>query len=1005
MVNLSTILEMLFKRIEPQDILNGSITYSSLDKDKFVLLGRSYCQQYSNLELENMYDYFCGEITIQEERRSRCRKKGESRTLNVFEILLKFAETVLLEEGEEPVISYMHLLRWRMLSHMLEENLFTTAFIAYKDLKRRSSIREFGWKTVIGNNNVYLKQILNEGLSENHFHLKGSAPYFQLSWIAMMNHISRVQYRETLISYDKQRLSSNIHYSGHSKSEPLYVMHRQAALIRVLLYAKLTGKIFRTHEYYIPSNQIREWLDYDKFNQYFNNVPFLDKREIKEKCHRLYMHFTMLELSEIYAACYPERVKNEVFIQQVLEIFRGRKFSLEFFDQFYGEQIYFMEFFDRVMSDVRGLLLEHLKPFIERKRYLELLERMTLKSVKDMLYMPDSIELNLTYIQSWIDCEKNGYSFFHGSQHVDDYALIAPYEKGDYANEYHQILSGERWLMYEMFKHIYAKTPGYEEYSNLFYAYLLIKETIRAEMVQVNSNIGFDNFSRYEMRKEDFVEGTEYEAYYTELALKEPIRTQTMVSLEARISPKNSAEENFEYINRQDKNSGLSKEELDKLYYVMHFVKRPDKKLNLNGIYGDIHCRHELLREEVKEKALALAAFRERFPENANRFLGIDACNEEITCRPEVFAQAFRFLRNHSFIEKRQDCFRGINLERKLKLPELGITYHVGEDFLDVVDGLRAVEEAVLFLNMKCGDRIGHGLVLGIDVEEWYQLKNYRILISQQDYLDNVVWLYMKIKFYGLESCQEALLHLEEEYSKYFRMIYGKNMQTGGYGVDSNMLHGIPVYYESWKLRGDCPDCYSLGKYQSKEICGYTWNDYAVNADKPDQDDYMLRYKTEAAFLYYSYHYNKAVKQEGSKKREIKIPLPLLSVISKVQLHLLNEIAVKGIAIEANPSSNYLISTFKSYDKHPITRFYTMGLSSVIQEKEEKCPQIPVSINTDDQGVFGTCLENEYALMALALERMKDKDGNKLYTRAEVQCWLDNIRKTGIQYSFRKRRV
>ena len=150
-----------------------------------------------------------------------------------------------------------------------------------------------------------------------------------------------------------------------------------------------------------------------------------------------------------------------------------------------------------------------------------------------------------------------------------------------------------------------------------------------------------------------------------------------------------------------------------------------------------------------------MSSFREDHPETANRLLGIDACNEEITCRPEVFAQAFRYLRNHSLIEKRAD-----SLEATRKLPELGVTYHVGEDFLDIVDGLRAVEEAILFLNMRCGDRIGHGLVLGVDVEEWYDLKNNRILLSQQEYLDNLVWLYMKIKSYGLENCQEFLLHI-----------------------------------------------------------------------------------------------------------------------------------------------------------------------------------------------------------------------------------------------------
>ena len=41
--------------------------------------------------------------------------------------------------------------------------------------------------------------------------------------------------------------------------------------------------------------------------------------------------------------------------------------------------------------------------------------------------------------------------------------------------------------------------------------------------------------------------------------------------------------------------------------------------------------------------------------------------------------------------------------------------------------------------------------------------------------------------------------------------------------------------------------------------------------------------------------------------------------------------------------------------------------------------QLSVSINTDDQGVFDTLLENEYALMALALKKKKDKNNNKSF--------------------------
>ena len=65
----------------------------------------------------------------------------------------------------------------------------------------------------------------------------------------------------------------------------------------------------------------------------------------------------------------------------------------------------------------------------------------------------------------------------------------------------------------------------------------------------------------------------------------------------------------------------------------------------------------------------------------------------------------------------------------------------MGEDFLDIADGLRATDEAVQFLCMEKGDRIGHGLVLGVDPDEYYQNKRYSIYLRRQDYLDNLVWI------------------------------------------------------------------------------------------------------------------------------------------------------------------------------------------------------------------------------------------------------------------------
>ena len=107
------------------------------------------------------------------------------------------------------------------------------------------------------------------------------------------------------------------------------------------------------------------------------------------------------------------------------------------------------------------------------------------------------------------------------------------------------------------------------------------------------------------------------------------------------------------------------------------------------------------------------------------------------------------------------------------------------------------------------------------------------------------------------------------------------------------------------------------------------------------------------------------------------------------------EIVKRGIAIEMNPSSNVSISVLSGYEEHPIKALFNMGLT----HKEEElinCPQMNVSINTDDKGVFMTRLENEYALLASALEKERNEDVRRSIKEFIYQ-WLDHIREMGWQ--------
>lgn len=886
MDNLRSVLNIVLSKIPAVEILNDMIRYDNITEENFVKLAGYYVKNYSNDELKNLFDYIQSEYSEQTDYlKGYSKEKLSGERFDVFNIILLFAVKVLTEQNGIPVCRYEHLLRWRMTSHQLDEDVFTTAYLAYRDRYMYNGQRDFSWRSVISHNNVYLKNILSKGMAENHFHLKGSAPQFPLSWLYMMNHVTKPNVRKALEQYGNKRLSV-IYYTG-DEEEHIYISYLKAALIRCFLYAKLTGKQLILKDVYDKMEKDEVW-------KYTEDIVF--------------------------------------------RLLRGKDEILEYRNQ---------------------------------------------------------IQENIAHYY----CVEEKYPVTQL-----DYIGAAGYYKNPQKADTDGILSGERWFLYQMFGLIFSRDQRFKDYYNMFYAYLVIKETIRSELVQTNYNIGYDNFERYQNRKEDFIEGTIYEKYYIRMAVKGTLLNQHIRFLETRISPKKSAEEDKKAIQKYD-NMIDSLELQQRYFYVFHFIKeKENKEVGRNNI----QCRHYAKRIALRQQALGIAKLREKYPKQAARIRGIDACASEIGCRPEVFAHTYRYLSNHmvyyyDYVEQ--------------NIPQLNMTYHIGEDYLDIADGLRAIDEAIRYLKLNCGSRVGHALVLGVNVDEYYDMKNRRILISEQDYLDNLVWIYYKIKKYELQGYEDLKIFIEQEYEKYFQIIYKNNITDNDIGLmlqdasryfqkkkgrvaveysNSSFHFGMPEYYAAYKLRGDDPECYINGFYQEKDE-DHEWNRYSV--DRDSLSDFKIRYNPESAYIYYLYHYNALVKNEGAKVIEVYIHTQYISCVKEIQYKMRYDIAKKGIGIEANPSSNYMIGTFKRYDKHPIIKFYDKDLTKNIEE-EDRCPQIPVCINTDDQGIFSTYLDNEYALLALALEKVKDSNGRQKYNRLDIYQWIDNLRENGMNLSF-----
>lgn len=871
-------IKIIFRKQNPERIIQDYFKVKGKsNKDIFKSI-YSYGNPllYNNDEIENVYNL----LDSKWKKLDQVIDKDDE--LNV---LIHFTEKVLKEEKGEPICRFEYLLKWRALSFELGEDILTTSYFAYKDYTEGKKREIFAWKPIVSTDNLRLKEILKKGTAENHFHLKGSAPHFQLMWISLMNNILNRdsdfnELTKSLLLYP------NIAYSASEKRLEIRSLVKKACCIRFLLFS-LTRNI-------------------DLFKKY-----------------------------------------------------------------------------------------------------------------KGLLKVNEDSEINfyLNGLQDEINIAKHEYGKrFENS--IADYAI----DKGINDNNYNKknkeyngniLLYGERKLLYTVFKYIYSGEEKIKKYENLFKAYLIIKEKLRCEIIQVNNRVGFSNFGEYQNRKWIFLSGI-YEEAVVNMAINSSLNDQSIEYLEARIAPKHTKEELNAIINKldstikddkfydiednklykfQNKLEETKEKQKEKYFYNIHFIKKPEKYSERRSKYIELVTPlNDNVRKDIEKQTKAIIELKKTSSKSKDRLYGVDAANVEIGCRPEVFSQAFRYIRNYKIENK----FANFGYEENFTL---GITYHAGEDFLDIVDGLRAIDETIRFLNYTQGDRLGHALALGIEPKKYYKSKNMYLIKTKLVHLDDITWMLQKIKEYNIKDVSEnEISKLQDEFYKLYNEIYSNHM-------DANKECTPYEYYNSWKLRGDNPRLY-LDEYTGenfKKINTLTfWDKCGLDFFRKEELN-LIRKNKKIYEIYRNYHFNPDVKTTGLESERVKITYSYIKIVEKLQEGLQKEIAKKNISIETNPTSNYVIGTFKKYIDHPIIKFFNLGLT-YNEEELNKCRQLHVSINTDDQGVFPTYLENEYALMALALEKEKDEDGKYLYDSAKIYDWLDRIRQMGLEQSFKCRK-
>lgn len=887
------ILDILFRRIPPERILRQACRQTEelhrLTRDErrrtFLNFAETTLHGYSGDEHARFYDQL--ELSV-----GRMAEEAGIEP-SVFLTLADFGREVLTEREGEPLCRSSRLLRWRDAYHLLGQDMLVCAHLAYRDIRSPIPREDFAWPAVLRTDDGLLRQVLAEGIAENHFHLNGSTQIFQLAWCSLMNQPDLI----ANLPEDFSRLLQSVAARGPEDNVlPPADRLTVAALVRSILFRAL-----RPDEFPPPETERGS-----------------------------------------------ERGKGAFCSREA--------FRREYVDSFCPV---------RLLTD--------------RVRVLQ-------GSCGVWLAFPD------------------------GTYACLDYALGAQVFQA-VRDEPYRLLAGERHFLYRCFTACFSGRFSYFERTLLF-LYLLLKTAFRGELVQVNRKVGFENFADYEKRKDLAWEGA-YRWEAIRMALNAPLLTQPVSSLEARLTPADTSETMIDKVRSFDRGKRFADQRFRPLppeesyfdhersapeflrepyFYVLHFVKRRDDDLPKSDFSP--RCRHQALRGEVRVKAEALAQALSASPYLCSRIRGIDACANEVDCRPEVFATAFRYLRGFQSTEVRT----GASL-----LPgpthRLSATCHAGEDFYDIADGLRAIDEAVRFLDFRRGDRIGHALALGVDAQLHYKTKSMNIVLPKQNRLDDLVWLLYRGRELGVRIDPQLYGIMQQEALRLLQDIYGDAADRDRRSVDGNDRSvTLQDYFCSMLLRGDEPGLYRGMRFQEPDrLFSGGYDDYQLPPEKPERELSSFRSSRKIARLYYRYHYGWRENQEGRKPIRIQIKQDYIALIRQTQDALARYMESRGIMIECNPSSNVLIGTFGEYAKHPIVRFNQMGLAAV---PEAQCPQLHVCVNTDDLGVFDTSLEFEYTLLYRALADQTDAEGRPLYSTKAVLSYLRNIREMGMQAVF-----
>lgn len=508
-------------------------------------------------------------------------------------------------------------------------------------------------------------------------------------------------------------------------------------------------------------------------------------------------------------------------------------------------------------------------------------------------------------------------------------------------------------------------------FEKIFFQYIRIKNVVFQLKTEINSIKGLDYFTDYYNRSTEITCYSSKE--YWKTIIENQLQDKHLKKLELRTSiPKEKIKAGIiktlksflaaykEIIDESKENNIL----IPRIGLIFHLIKEKDQ-------FGYDKCWQNydnLSKEELyyfnlnrlyEKQIKALIDIRESIAGMDKYILGIDAASIENNTEPWVFTSAYKIARGsqHS---------KTIYRPSLRNIQNLGFTFHVGEEFRHILSGLRRIDEVIEFFKYHAGDRIGHGIALGVNIDEWAS-NNKVTIIPRGEMLDNLLWVWgffnekKILNVINIPRLERSIIALSEQ-------IYGS-------------MEGVKIY-TLWRIYRrkfeDNSDSYeriqkmiSNKSDQAKIFCQYIKGDYSK--------------KWTEDTLFFSMHC-KCYLEKMLEPILVEIVNEDVELFKELQKSLIRKISVHGIYVETNPTSNLTIGEVENIFEH-----YIFSLNKLDNKGLQE--NVMVTINSDDPSVFNTNLSSELSYMFYALQE-------KGYSREDSLRWIDKVREFGMQSSF-----